>query len=334
LNNTVNCFSDVENKRTCDPIYRSPFASGCQDQFISYCVKDGTKAGNPGSYTTKWLSNESKCVQALDVNYKANNPYAAKLLGALLNQYFIVDGFQPTTPGNTGYNSFQERLAVLSKTYPSAANSFLNQTLCSAFSRGDLSNNLGRITFCGCHLPADQYATTQSIGVSSIACDSLCSNTQAIPTVNGAGTTERCTQGVCVIDNVTIGLINTSVGTISINQVCNGCDGGGCSCSIVNVNLNANNSTLDKIDFGQNCQSPACYTTSSTGETNRVDCTLTPNEQQDQSNNESETRRQERIQQSTNRTVRLILIILSVTIVLLLIIAIIIFILSKKKDAM
>jgi hypothetical protein len=140
-----------------------------------------------------------------------------------------------------------------------------------------------------------------------------------------------------VINDVAITLINSTTGPISINQVCNGCSGAqgsSCNCAIVNVDLQANSSQLNRIDFSQNCGNPTCYKNDSTGVLQVVDCGLSPSEQQDQANQEGQTKRQERIQQSTNRTVKIILIVLIASIVLLLLIAIIIFVLSKKKDEM
>jgi hypothetical protein len=325
-------------KRTCDPEYRSPLKKGCQTQFLSDCLA-GKPVGQPGSYTEKWMSNNGDCYKALNANYladKSTTGYASQLLGGLMNQYFNTPGITPSVPGGTGYNSFQDRLAELARTYPSAAQNYLSNNLCSAYSRSDLegASNGGRLIFCGCHLPAQQYATIPNLGVSSIACDPLCSNTQAIPTVTAAGVTEKCQQGVCIIDNVTINLINSSTEAISFNQICDGCSSGGCNCSIVNINVQANNSKLGEVGFNQNCATTTCYATASNGELVTLpSCNLSSSEQQEQADEVAESGRQERIQQSTNRTIRLILIILSVSIVLLLIIAIIIFILSKKKDA-
>jgi hypothetical protein len=253
-----------------------------------------------------------------------------------MTKYF--QQFNPTISGDEKYNSFQTRLATLASTYPAAANSYLNNTLCTRYSRSDALNNKGILTFCGCHLPISQYDILENTGVSTFVCDSLCSNTIAIPTVQtGSLTPNICNQPVCVINDVAITLINSTTGPISINQVCNGCSGAqgsSCNCAIVNVDLQANSSQLNRIDFSQNCGNPTCYKNDSTGVLQVVDCGLSPSEQQDQANQEGQTKRQERIQQSTNRTVKIILIVLIASIVLLLLIAIIIFVLSKKKDEM
>lgn len=131
---------------------------------------------------------------------------------------------------------------------------------------------------CGCHLPASQYAEWSNLGINEKGseCDPLC----LLPSVVGQfvnGVQVPCNQNICIIDNITVDLINSQVsGGINFSSVCGNCSGtsGNCRCIFSNINVLQNNSTVSGgINFSQNCGGN-CFVPSSTvsGELDKVDC--------------------------------------------------------------
>jgi hypothetical protein len=129
---------------------------------------------------------------------------------------------------------------------------------------------------CGCHLPASQYAEWSNLGINeqNSACDPLC----LLPNVVGQfvnGAQVPCNQNICIIDNITVDLINSQVsGGINFSSVCGNCSQGNCRCIFSDINVLQNNSTVSGgINFSQSCGGN-CFVPSSTvsGELNKVDC--------------------------------------------------------------
>jgi hypothetical protein len=63
---------------------------------------------------------------------------------------------------------------------------------------------------------------------------------------------------VCVMDDITVDLINSSTGNITFNQVC-GCPGGKCICYMAEDAINEINSISGQIDISQNCSNCATF---------------------------------------------------------------------------
>ena len=322
----ANCFTTngAGGTQTCDPEYRGPKRSGCRTQYQSYCL-EGAPAGQPGSYTEKWLNNNSPCVVTLTQNYQpgvnGGQAYSQALLGGLMNRYFNVDGFKLTQPGQPGFNVFQDRILELANKFPNAAAPFLQEQLCTVYSRTDASKAFNIASFCGCYLPANQYQTTQNqVGLSK-QCDPLCTFATAVPLVNGQGVVQKCQQTVCIINDVSVNLVNSRGGDISFNQLCGNCNDAGCSCSIVDVNINAQNSTIGDINLKQNCTSTNCFKTNpDNGQLIPVSCDATANQQ----DGELETGRQGQANedqiQKNNKALRITVISVGVAVFVLLIV--------------
>ena len=288
-----NCFDTDDKINTCAPEYRGYTQTGCQVEMENSCLAGDPPTSDPRdsrSFTSNWYPNETNsgvtgqpyCVLAIQQNLAkggGNREYAQKLMASLYQKY-LNSGFTITTPNMPGYNLFQERLLELSILYPDAAAPYLQNTLCSQYTREELSQNLDLTKFCGCYLPPSQYnEALNAVGISK-ECDPICNIASAIPPVDPvSGNTIKCKNNICVIDDTTINLVNSRVGNISLGQVCGGCSTGSCNCSIIDVNISATGSKIGNIDLSQECGGNLnCFQTTSAG-VKPVDCaTYTGNE--------------------------------------------------------
>lgn len=280
------CFVTDSKGRTCAPEYRGYTQTGCQVEMQNACLAGdapGTDPQQPRSFTANWypgntnsgITGQPYCVIALQQNLAkggGNREYAQQLMASLYQKY-LDSGFKITSPNMPGYNLFQERLLELSLLYPDAAAPFLQNKLCSAYTRQELSQNLDLTKFCGCHLPPSEYDEARNtLGVSK-ECDPLCNIATAIPPVDPVtGNSIKCKNNICIIDDATINLVNSRAGNISLGQVCSGCSGGTCNCSIIDVNIISTGSKIGDINLEQECGgSLNCYQTTSQG-VKQVDC--------------------------------------------------------------
>jgi len=140
---------------------------------------------------------------------------------------------------------------------------------CSSYTRDDTLNPTVR-KFCGCYLPSGQYSQqTQR------TCDPVCSafgNVKYFPTPTSTSP-EPCASNVCVIDDVTIQIVDSSVGDITFQQLCQNCGVvGQCQCIIEDINIISSNSKVGQLNLQQNCgASLQCFSTVN-GTSQPVDC--------------------------------------------------------------
>ena len=103
-----------------------------------------------------------------------------------------------------------------------------------------------------------------------------CNRAGTIPAVGPDGVTPlTCTNNICLIDDVTINLINSSVsGNLAFDQVCGGCGSSSpgvtssCSCIIQGDSITAVNSQINgNISLNQSCTGSViqCVTTDTNG---------------------------------------------------------------------
>lgn len=107
---------------------------------------------------------------------------------------------------------------------------------------------------CACHLPASQYTAWADLGVneSNVACDPLCMLPYAV-TRTDAGIQQECTQNLCLLNNISIDILNSQVGPINFDLAC-GCAGSAnCRCVFSDISIITQNSQTGKINFQENC---------------------------------------------------------------------------------
>lgn len=200
-------------------------------------------------------------VNALD---SAGVEWASNLFDAVFQKYQALGFIVGTAPGNVGYNPFQDFLYIVCCQVPVVCQSGLLDT-CSVYTAQRLSVNPDVANICGCYLAPEEYATYVNTYLIDQQCTPMCNRPFTIPLVSGDNSPITCTQDVCIIDNITVNLVNTTVnGGININQMCGNCGvqaGGSCQCIIQNNTIDGANAVIGSINIEQSCSSTVCNVT-------------------------------------------------------------------------
>ena len=213
----------------------------------------------------------------------------------LFNTYFETNALTDDVTSSE-FDVFQNTLLSLciNPTLPGVCTDFLSN-YCSGFSRDQVNNSPTLINFCGCYTPPDpiylQYTLGSpecNMGISGCtsgctagdigctgqpACDPLCHRALTSQRANDQnGFIITCPQNVCVIDDVTINILGSTVpGGINFNTVCPGCGGAsggdGCLCIVSGSNISATMSQIGVgTNFNQLCgEDSVCLVEDSTG---------------------------------------------------------------------
>lgn len=219
-----------------------------------------TKLINP---ITPSISLTSQC-NRLDSSYPVSasgSQWGTQLFNAMFTRY-LQDGYTiGAQPGTKGYNTFEEFLRKeLCCAYPFLCSSSLN-SICSTVKKEELSYNPSLASWCGCHLSSEEYRKyTDLFGISQ-ECTPLCNREGVIPMSSGSSKKIRCEQNVCLIDDLTLSIANSTVSSgININQVCGSCgDNASCSCILENNTIDVVNTVLQgSITVQTMCGSTTC----------------------------------------------------------------------------
>lgn len=314
--NPGSCIDPVTGKGTCDPQARGYTGTQCQQFFLSYC-------SSPATLEENWAPN-GVCTRVLEANsLSGNNAYVSELGNNFLSAFFGRN--ELSQPGSATFNPFQDRVLNICQQNPLACNSYLQNNLCTSYSRVDLSTSFPDLQkFCGCQLPLSEYNTfLNNQGGVSLECDGLCNTATTVKRVDPvSGKALTCSSNVCIIDDVTINLIESNVGNISFGQVCGGCAGGSCVCLTKDISITGSNSTIGNINFEQNCTTTTCYQTKSDGTIVEVPCGTIAEQEESAENTPTPT---------SNRTLIIILVILAVIVFLLFIIGAVVVGLRRKR---
>jgi hypothetical protein len=178
-------------------------------------------------------------------------------------QKYAAQGFTlGTLPGLQGYNPFQEWLYnFVCCPYPGLCQSGLNR-VCQTYTAQRISLNPALAQWCGCHLPAGEYEAYSARYNIPAQCSPPCNRQGTIPIVGINGDPVPCRQSTCIIDGVTLNLIDSQVGGgVNFNQVCNNCPDGNCSCIIQDTTVDIQNSVIggNLIPVNNGCNAYTCY---------------------------------------------------------------------------
>lgn len=301
LNPTENptlCYSDGSlRQNACDDgsgghNYRNLVSPDCQDTMLQYCT--GTlPTDNPNSveWLNRWTTGGNRsCTYALVSNlFKSSGKlpsipittpgvctlppplpidsqgffWSQRLMNETMSRY--EENFNiGALPGSPGYNVFQDTLYSICCSYPGICSQGL-ESVCSTKTAQRISFNVAESNFCSCHLPEGEYLRDSVRFNIPPECSSICNRVGVLPIVGINGEPVTCKQSTCVIDNITLNLVNSTIGGgIDFNQVCQQCNPGAqCSCIISNNTFDIDNSTIGGIflPVSQNCGNVTCQQT-------------------------------------------------------------------------
>lgn len=214
---------------------------------------------------------------------------ASAMLAAVSARY-KADGFVlGSLPGMPGYNPFQDFLyADVCCPFPLLCKSLLTNT-CGQYSSQQMTDNPSIANWCGCYLPDGEYEKWTKTYQTSKQCTPLCNRTTAVPLVDLNNQPMRCNQDICIIDDTSIQLANTTVnGSVNVTQMCGNCHSGinqsspsSCQCLIDSNSTIISGGQVNNVNVKEQCTTSSCTGVDpNTGQTMTLPCDQVGNEQQ------------------------------------------------------
>lgn len=296
------CYSDQDKQNTCDPKFRDATNDNCVPLLKDICIgkgdtgttwlqnwtsgyksdKDPSAVLNCRDYIDTLLTQtqekggvncnivpRSESCQPFNFNLQPPSPQGYSTALDIVNQAvakYNEQGFKLGSETNSpSYTAFQDVLKDLCCKYPSLCFKSLESN-CLNVNKERLKFNPVEREWCGCYLPdADYKEYTDVYGINR-ECTPYCNMPGNIPLSNPDGTPITCRQNVCLIDDVTVSIINSDVGTVNIGQFCGGCQSqqglinqSSCTCIIDNSTVDIINTQIGgQVNIGQSCGNPIC----------------------------------------------------------------------------
>lgn len=117
-----------------------------------------------------------------------------------------------------------------------------------------LNENLREV--CGCMLPTNMYQSAYP-PVIKPRCTPYCLG--ALRKGDGFGGFLSCDTNNCVMDDITISIINSKSGNVNLSEVCGDNKGGKYNCYFSDIDVQAIDSILPKVNFSANCDDCLTY---------------------------------------------------------------------------
>lgn len=158
-------------------------------------------------------------------------------------------------PNSSTFSPVEYTLYSVCKNVPGLCSSIL-PSLCSSYSGEDLLRVPSLANWCGCYLRDEEYARYVNLYHVTKECTPYCSRSESIPLSTPSATEiSPCQQNVCILDDVSIELVNSTITNgIRFTQICGNCgERGRCSCISTDTNLAIVGSRVEGIDFLQEC---------------------------------------------------------------------------------
>lgn len=226
-----------------------------------YSTEDGSGEGEqlstgrycPQSGYCNWMPNdcgkgadESEFAQSLNDMTKSPCYSYAQLVSDPLKRRELWKGhieryFQLHKPDEN--NPHVEAILSILEKNPGIADDVLKNA-CSKYTRNNLksstSSNLKR--FCGCFLPEKEYTKFEALedprDRGSHKCDPACVYPGTIkPYDSSTGGFKQCNNTNCIIDDFTVYALESDIGDIYVEQVCQNCQTGRCVCYVPHVKI-------------------------------------------------------------------------------------------------
>ncbi len=316
------------------PNTRSLLSSNCSDEFTRWCLgqdREGNQLDGV-DFLNRWTEDNNSapggisCPQLITrrlrgvlqeqyVPYSGGinrqTPFTYSATGFAWSSDLIERAVQYYTtelgltlgalPGDPGYNRWQDTLFnQICAAYPGVCDAGLSHA-CENYSIDNLLAVPSLVPWCGCHLSPSEYDEyALRYGIEDV-CTPVCNRADTLPRGGVAGSVNNCSKRVCMIDDVAISLYNTTGEGLQLNQVCQGCEDGGCTCVVSNQELDLQNSLVggNVIPVNQVC---SWYSCTQNGE--QTDCTAQPPDPVT-------------LERSVNRTPGLVLALLALAVVIL-----------------
>lgn len=268
------CGGALSDSTNCDPTVcpqggDGNDTNGCQQTMTTFCTPDVwggvTQTGN---FNGGWLcDNYAKSSNQANIFSSTNSNAAQGVIQASVSNFYT-----PISSGGLGHlptdnHPFVTKAIEMCAQYPGTCDNILSN-VCSQYSLDDLDASKNVSTWdpagtnllqtCGCFLPSNQYYLQNGM---TVPCNTICNFPGTIPQGSTSGKAATCTGGTCVIDDVSIDMMNSYSGSINFNQICNTCQANQpCTCYLRDIDIQTQNSEYKTQTISGNCTS--CFTLS------------------------------------------------------------------------
>lgn len=284
----IYCYIGAQNTTYCDPSKTNLGGSGC-DQVVSDFCLSGV------DYIEKWVGDtdytfgKTSLKKPCQVHFRRQLSYSlpGECLGLnpgnsllvsdfsraqvsfqdFVNKY-LSDGGELINVGPSYDPRVSDFVYETCQLYPGMCNFFLSK-YCNGVSDAQLYRFPDLQKFCGCYLNDSFYQKYINLYQISKECTPYCNLQGTIPLPDESGIRGRkCNNSSCIIDGVSIQLVNTKFNApIKFDQVCGSCGDRSatssrtCNCVIKDFSFVVQNSNLNgSLSLNQNCRgNTKCY---------------------------------------------------------------------------
>lgn len=250
---------------TCDPLQRDWNNSACDSGMEGLCSTPENAYGNLDNTNFKLWGKGGVCNTYASTTLSTSGAFNTISQGiASLNEKYPLDKSENWENNSDAINAWDGILNAVSNSASSGANGALKNA-CANFTREELgvldgsgNNKVDSIILnaCGCHLPTSEYSKFSGIiqEGSYNSCDPLCLRPGSIQNFAN-GVPQKCSQSNCIIDDVTIDIIDSNVsGDINLKQMCPGK-----ACYFSDINIFNEASGKPKVNIQSDCSSCFIY---------------------------------------------------------------------------
>lgn len=196
--------------------------------------------------------------------------FGRKMVQDLFTTYIAAGGNIVAREDQQGDTQMNDLLWSICSTIPGVCTSSLQQ-ICSTVTTQNLINNPQYQKWCGCYMADFEYSKYTDLYGIAKECTPQCNQRDALPLTDETGIQiNKCKQSTCVIDNVSIDLYKSKVGTagsgtgLNFSQICGSCGGGNntgtCACTMTGLTFKAAEASIGGIDISQQCGAGStCY---------------------------------------------------------------------------
>ena len=242
----------------------------CRQLFESTCIPLEVNLDNDLSWLNLWRGSDlgNYCPLMMIYNtQKANGvlqdpdkvTFAQESMRKVFQKYYSGNR-SGILPFGTDDGTFQQYLVNFCTDNPAACNTGLYD-VCSQYTRVEVEQDRNLVEICGCHMSSAQYDQYSARFAIPEQCDPLCTLDSTIRRTDDTGRVENCNSNICIIDDITVDILSSDVGSLQFGQVCGGCSGASsCRCIIEDVSVNVIDSRVGDINLTQNCGAElSCY---------------------------------------------------------------------------
>ena len=233
------CFDSIG--QTCEPAYRDITSTPCTDMMIQHCiyrpqdssVESWSTSSDGSGECTKWLGRllygdknrwiafANAVVSRGSLRDRTGTKLTTPILLDMTKNFFQIFTMEDVANSQkvpfTGLKAVYEPIvfSLYSNYDLNLYDGGILLTACGAFGIEAVKNNPMLRRWCGCMLSSESYASRYA-GI-SIECTPTCNSSNVLQ----YGIPCRGTQ--CILDGITVSLINSSVGDVTLSQVCQSC---------------------------------------------------------------------------------------------------------------